>query len=138
MAETIIQKERDIFYSDDEGSENEELYYSDDEISKEEDDVLEGEPSIKKMKKQKPETNSNRKQNDEREKSQEENISKFKKAKIIFGNMKKKTKREKVLNIAPGEGGTINNQAIYGEAECFPELFPTGKGTYLSYVNGKI
>ena len=43
MAETIIQKERDIFYSDDE-----ELYYSDDEINKEEDDVLEDEPSIKK------------------------------------------------------------------------------------------
>ena len=48
MAITIFQKERDIFYGEDEGSENEELYYSDDEISKEEDDVLEGEQSIKK------------------------------------------------------------------------------------------
>ena len=131
IADTIIKKEKGIFYSDDEGSDNEEQYNSNDEIS---DD---GEPSNKRMKEQTPESNSNKKIDDEIEKLQKENISKVKKAKIIFGNIKQKTRKEKVLNVAPGEGGTINNQAIYGEAECFPELFPTGRGTYLSYVDGK-
>ena len=131
IADTIVKKEKGIFYSDDEGSDHEEPYNSNDEIS---DD---GEPSNKRMKEQTPESNSNKKIDDEIEKLQKENISKVKKAKIIFGNIKKKTRKEKVLNVAPGEGGTINNQAIYGEAECFPELFPTGRGTYLSYVDGK-
>ena len=49
----------------------------------------------------------------------------------------KVNKKEKVLNVAPGEGGKIDNTARFGEAECFPELFPTGKGTYLSYVESK-
>ena len=132
IADTIVQKEKGIFYSDDEGSDNEEPYCSEDEMS---DD---GEPSIKRMKEQTPESNSNKKVADESGKLQKENISKVKKAKIIFGNMRKKTKKEKVLNVAPGEGGSINNKAIFGEAECFPELFPTGRGTYLSYVDGKI
>ena len=41
-------------------------------------------------------------------------------------------KREKITAVAPGEGQKFDNDMKYQEEKCFPELFPTGKGGYVS------
>ena len=120
LAEIIIEKEKDIFYSDDE-SDTSETFYSDDEstpeaVSGEAKPHIQVEPQKTYEKKKKERT--------------------IKQTKPF--TKKKNSKKEQVLNVAPGEGGKIDNRTKYGEAECFPELFPTGKGTYLSYVESRL
>ena len=45
-------------------------------------------------------------------------------------------RREKITSIAPGEGQKFDNNMEHQEERCFPELFPTGKGGYVStYLN---
>ena len=116
IAEAVVAKEQEVFFSDEE-SNTEDSYHSDEEDPTESDSpkkVVEDKCKVK--------TTLNKSERQTKLKSR---------------NNKQKNKREKVLNVAPAEGGKIDNAARYGEAECFPELFPTGKGTYLSYVESK-
>ena len=131
IADAIIEKEK--FFIDEE----EEIFYSDNESGSEE-EIIEEKSNGGYKEKDSPTSSHNFNKIPKHEKSKAGKTSNLEKAKKIFGNKPKKNKKETVLNVAPGEGGKIDNEAVFGEAQCFPELFPRGTGTYLSYVEGKL
>ena len=122
LADAIIAQEKQIFSSDEENS------YSDTSDDIESFTASTSKTNEENMSKQQQKNEPTNKQT---KKKTTLNLMKW-------GNTKKKLKREKVLNVAPGEGGKINNVGRYCESECFPELFPKGTGTYLSYLESKI
>ena len=127
IADAIIEKEKNFIDNE------EEIFYSDDECESEE-EIVEEKSNRGYKEKGSPPFSHNFDKISKNEKSTPEKTSNLEKAKKIFSNKPKKNKKETVLNVAPGEGGKINNEAVFGEAQCFPELFPRGTGTYLSYV----
>ena len=121
VADAIIAQEKELFFSD------EENVYSDTSDEKESTTATTPEPNEEDMIKKQKENKTTKKM------IKKKNTLKSMK----WSNTLKKSKKEKVLNVAPGEGGKINNIGKFCESECFPELFPKGTGTYLSYLESK-
>ena len=114
IADRIIDQEKKIFHSDEEYEDNEDEESSTEKETSDLDlSMIDG---TKKEEIYKASKKTNKKNTDK---------------------VHKRKNKEKVLNVAPGENGKIDNTTKYVEAECFPELFPKGTGTYLSYIESK-
>ena len=114
IADTIIDQEKKIFQSDEDYEDNGDQESTTDKESSDVELSMNEESKKEEINKKSHKTNT-------------KNTNKV---------LKRKNK-EKVLNVAPGENGKIDNSSKYVEAECFPELFPKGTGTYLSYIESK-